>query len=133
MDSFHNVVNEVINNNVVHINSIDSFTQSYEYLNTLWEHDENFIINSLNIFSDTFNTQWDNDPDKKLFIKIFNSPQEIYPFIMNTIGWDCKEFIEEEISMSSETLKDTCENVYSQPFINERFIDILNINMPILF
>ena len=43
------------------------------------------------------------------------------------------EFIEEEISMPQEAFKSTCENVFSQPFINERFIDILNINVPILF
>lgn len=35
--------------------------------------------------------------------------------------------------MSTEIFKNTCNNVFSQPFINEKFIDILNSNMPTLF
>lgn len=133
MDTFYNVITEVNNNNLINSNGIDLFKKSYEFLENLWILDENTIMDKLYKFCNSFNCDWNNDPYKKLFIKIFNSPEEIYPFIIETIGWDCEEFIEEEISMSTETFKNTCDNVFSQPFINEKFIDILNINMPILF
>lgn len=133
MDTFYNVITEVNNNNLINSNGIDLFKKSYEFLENLWVLDENTIMDKLYKFCNSFNCDWNNDPYKKLFIKIFNSPEEIYPFIIETIGWDCEEFIEEEISMSTETFKNTCDNVFSQPFINEKFIDILNINMPILF
>ncbi|WP_242852309.1 hypothetical protein [Clostridium butyricum] len=133
MDTFYNVMTEVNNNNLINSNGIDLFKKSYEFLENLWILDENTIMDKLYKFCNSFNCDWNNDPYKKLFIKIFNSPEEIYPFIIETIGWDCEEFIEEEISMSTETFKNTCDNVFSQPFINEKFIDILNINIPILF
>lgn len=118
MDTFYNVITEVNNNNLINSNGIDLFKKSYEFLENLWILDENTIMDKLYKFCNSFN---------------FNSPEEIYPFVIETIGWDCEEFIEEEISMSKETFKNTCDNVFSQPFINEKFIDILNINMPILF
>ena len=84
-------------------------------------------------FAEKFNNKWDEDPSKKLFIKIFDSPEEIYHFIMATIGWDFDEFVEEEISMSLETLHDMCNSVLAEPLINKRFINLLNRNIPILF
>lgn len=133
MDTFDNVVSNLSKNNIIDIAGLDSFKESYEFLDNLWNLDEDDLIPELIDFCNDFSLCWDNDPEKKIFIKIFNSPQEIYPFVIDSIGWDFDEFIEEEISMSKDTLKSTCENVFIQPFINERFIDILNINMPILF
>ena len=134
MDTFDNVISNISKNNFIDIKGRNSFTASYEFLDNLWALDENTIMSELLKFCNDFNANWDNDSHKKIFIKLFDSPEEIYAFIMDTIGgWDFDDFIEEEISMSKETLKSTCENVFSQPFINERFIDILNINMPILF
>ncbi|WP_294378127.1 hypothetical protein [uncultured Clostridium sp.] len=133
MDEFHNVVHEIMSSNVTDSKKVKLFEESYEFLDALWGADEDTILKELLNFCDKFNLQWDCDCDKKLFIKIFNSSEEIYDFVMDTIGWDCDEFIEEEISMSRDCFKNTCENVLSQPFINEKFMDILNINMPLLF
>ena len=58
---------------------------------------------------------------------------EIYHYITATIGWDFDEFVEEEISMNLETLHNTCSSVLTEPLINKRFINLLNINIPILF
>lgn len=134
IDTFENIISDISKNNFIDIQGRNLFLYSYEFLDSLWDLDENSIMSELINFCNDFNDIWDNNFDKKIFIKLFNSPEEIYPFVMHSIGgWDFDEFIKDEISMSKETFKSTCENVLSQPFINERFIDILNINMPILF
>ncbi|AOR24387.1 hypothetical protein [Clostridium taeniosporum] len=133
VSTFNIVTEEVIKNNSISINNLDLMINSYNFLNSLWENNEDKLLLNLNSFCDEFNKNWDNDPKRKLFIKIFNSPSETYDFIINSIGWDFKEFIEEELSMNLDDFKFTCNNVFNEPLINKRFIDILNINIPILF
>lgn len=38
-----------------------------------------------------------------------------------------------DIAVNKKTLKTTCKSVLAEPFINEKFIDILNTSIPILF
>ncbi|MBW6411756.1 hypothetical protein [Clostridium weizhouense] len=133
VSTFDIVTQEVIKNNSININDFNSMIQSYNFLNSLWESNKDKLLLELNSFCNNFNTRWDNDPEKKLFIKIFNSPSDTYEFITQSIGWDFEEFVEEELSMSLSDLKFTCDNVLNEPLLNKRFIDILNINIPILF
>ncbi|GAA0078605.1 hypothetical protein UT300005_29840 [Clostridium sp. CTA-5] len=133
VSTFDIVTQEVIKNNSININDFNSMIQSYNFLNSLWESNEDKLLLELNSFCNDFNSRWDNDPEKKLFIKIFNSPSDTYEFITQSIGWDFEEFVEEELSMSLSDLKFTCDNVLNEPLLNKRFIDILNINIPILF
>lgn len=134
MATFDTVIEEVIKHEKdIDINSVNFMVNSYEYINSLWNLDETNLTKKLINFTDTFNNKWDNDPEKKLFIKIFDSPSEIYHFIKATIGWDFDEFVEEEISMSLETLHYMCNSVLVEPLMNKRFINLLNNNTPILF
>lgn len=133
MATFDAVVSEICSDTSVNKEIVNAFNDSYDFLNSLWDFDDKPITLELINFAEKFNNKWDKDPSKKLFIKIFDSPEEIYHFIMATIGWDFDEFLEEEIDMDKETLKTTCESVLAEPFINEKFIDILNTNIPILF
>ena len=134
MATFDTVIEEVTRyEKNIDINSVNFMVNSYEYINSLWNLNETALTKKLINFTDNFNNKWDNDPEKKLFIKIFDSPSEIYHFIMATIGWDFDEFVEEEISMSLETLHDMCNSVLAEPLINKRFINLLNRNIPILF
>jgi len=134
MATFDTVIEEVIKHEKdIDINSVNFMVNSYEYINSLWNLDETTLTKKLINFTDNFNNKWDNDPEKKLFIKIFDSPSEIYHFIKATIGWDFDEFIEEEISMSLETLHYMCNSVLVEPLMNKRFINLLNNNTPILF
>lgn len=133
VSTFDIVTEEVIKNNSINIDDFNSIIKSYNFLNSLWESTKDKLLLELNSFCNDFNSRWDNDPEKKLFIKIFNSPSDTYEFITQSIGWDFEEFVEEELSMSLSDLKFTCDNVLNEPLLNKRFIDILNINIPILF
>lgn len=129
------VVSEVINDTEdIELNSVNSMNNLYYSLNNILLFDD-FLLNlSLNIFCEKFNSQWDNDYNKKIFIKVFDSPSDVFDFIKNSIGWaDSNEFVEEEISMDLDKLKFTCDNAIREPLLNRKFIDILNINIPPLF
>lgn len=135
LSSYPTVVSEVIDyTENINFNSVDSMNNSYYFLNNLWLFDDTLLDIALKSFYEKFNNDWDKDYNKKLFLKIFNSPSDVFYFIKNTVGWsDCDEFIEEEISMSLNKLKFTCDNVLTEPLLNKKFIDILNANIPVLF
>lgn len=133
--SYPTVVSEVMDcTKDINLNSVNSMNNSYYFLNNLWLFDESLLKIALKSFCEKFNNEWDRDYNQKLFIKIFDSPSQVFDFIKNSIGWsDCTEFIEEEISMDLDRLKFTCDNALIEPLLNKNFINILNTNMPVLF
>lgn len=133
LSSFTIVVNEVKKYIDSKESSIIEMENDYKFLDSLWNFDKESITLKLNKFCKEFNAKWDDDPNKKLFIKVFNHSSDIFNFIKDSLLWEFEEFIEEEISMSLETLKFTCENSINSPLLNKNFINILNNNIPILF
>lgn len=135
VSNFDIVVNETLkyNDSNVDLNSVNSIKKSYDFINNLWDLNYDSISLELKAFCDSFNNTWNNEPNQKLFIKVFDSPCDIFDFIKNSIAWDSKEFIEEDISMTLESLKFACDNAIEEPLLNKRLIDILNTNAPILF
>lgn len=133
--SYPNVVSEVIDyTDDIDLNLVDSMNSSHYFINNLWLFNETLLNIALKSFCEKFNTEWDRDNNKRLFLKVFDTPSEIFDFIKDSIGWsDYDDFIKEEISMNLDTLKFTCENVLIEPLLNKKFIDILNINIPVLF
>lgn len=121
------------NNSNVNLNSVNSMKKAYDYLNHLWNADSDSLSLKLDIFCNTFNTTWNNDPNQKLYIKIFDNPTDTFDFVKESIIFDSKDFIEEDISMTLDTLRFACNNAMEEPLLNRRFIDILNTNVPIIF
>ena len=122
---FDIVINEVtrVNNSNINLESVDLMKKSYDFINNLWKFNYDLLNLGLKSFSDTFNSIWDSEPHQKLFIKIFDSPSDTFDFIKNSVGWsNSDEFIEEEISMSLDTLKFTCDNALTEPLLNKKFI-----------
>lgn len=105
----------------------------FNFLDTLWDYDSDPLFIELNSFCNKFNSLWDNNDHDKIFIKIFDNPSQIFDFIKNSLVWDFDGFIEEEIDMSLDNLKFSCDNVINEPLLNKKFIDILNAKMPIMF
>lgn len=113
---------------------LSTITMDFNVLENLWSiTNEETQLEQLKAFCNDFNLHWNNYSSKKLFIKVFNDPSEIFSFVKETLQWDFHEFIEEEINMSLEQFNFLCDNVISEPFINKKFIDILNENMGIMF
>lgn len=133
VSTFDIVINEVTKNNPCNTSSINSMIDAYNRIDSFWDFKEDLLLLKLKCFCKNFNNKWDNDPNQKLFIKIFNSPENIYPFIKRSIQWDFEEFVKEEISISLNDLEFTCNNVLNEPLLNKKFIHILNSNMSILF
>lgn len=102
-------------------------------MNNFWDCDSESLNQKLKSFSKKFNATWNNIPNQRLFIEIFDDPCDIFNFVKDSISWESKEFIEEDISMSLEALKFACDNAVEEPLLSRRLIDILNTNAPILF
>lgn len=132
---YEDVVKEVLDyTNTVDFNLVNSMSNSHTFINNLWLFNEQLLNLALKSFCDKFNSEWDKDYNQKLFIKIFDKPSDVFDFVKDSIGWDdCIDLIEEEISMSLDSFKFTCDNVLTEPLLNKKFIDILNTNIPILF
>jgi len=135
ISDFETIVSETLkyNDSNVDLNSVNSMKKSYEFISNLWNSKYNSLDVEFNNFCDSFNDVWNNDPNQKLFLKIFNNPCDIFNFIEDSIIWDSKEFIEEDISMTLDELKFACDNAVEEPLLSRRLIDILNTNAPILF
>ncbi|WP_160684983.1 hypothetical protein [Clostridium sp. C2-6-12] len=137
LEPYPTVVNEVIEHNKnldLDLTLINSMNDSYYFLNNLWLFEESILSIALKSFCEKFNNEWDRDYNQKIFLMTFNSPSEVFDFIKTSIGWsDYDEFIEEQISMSLDQLKFTCENAIIEPLLNKKFIEILNTTIPILF
>lgn len=135
LESYSTVVSEVIEQNKnLDLASVNSMNDSYYFLNNLWLFEESLLSLALKSFCEKFNNEWDKDYNQKIFLMTFNSPCEVFDFIKTSIGWsDDDDFTKEELSMSLDTLKFTCENAMIEPLLNKKFIDILNSNIPVLF
>lgn len=122
-----------LNHSDVNLNSVNLMKNDYNFLIDLWTNDDKSLSLKLNDFCDSFNNNWDNAPNKRLFLKLFHNPNNTYDFIKNALIYDTKDFVDEDISATLDSLKFACDNAIEEPLINRRFIDILNTNAPILF
>jgi hypothetical protein len=135
ISAFNAIVSETLkhNDSNTNLDAVNSMKNAYTFLDGLWNDTSNLLSLKLRNFCDTFNNTWDNHPNQKLFIKIFDHPCDTYDFVKDCLIYDTKDFVDEDISMALDTLKFACENAIDEPLLNNRFIDILNTNAPILF
>ena len=105
----------------------------YECIASLWDEPDNYIVDKLKVFSDLFTGTWDQDPHKKLFLKVFASTAEIYDFLLASMDDVFEEVIEDDLQMLSDQFKFMCDNAYKEPLMNKNFIKILNSRVPICF
>lgn len=133
LSHFDVLIDEIQNNSTkLDYKKFFHMEKNFHLLNQYWAFDSNSLFIELDNFCNQFSETWDSK-DKKVFIKIFNNPNEIFNFIKKSLEWDFEDFIEQEINMSLDKLKFTCQNAIIAPLLNKKFIDILNINMPIMF
>ncbi|ABR49152.1 hypothetical protein Amet_3012 [Alkaliphilus metalliredigens QYMF] len=104
--------------------------RSYYFLNSIWENQREVKNEKIKNFCQYFNSEWNKEPERKLFIRMFREPLEIYNYIFEG-GFG--EVIEEEIRMSMEDFKFICEHACDEPLINKNLIKILNRNIPVWF
>lgn len=115
------------------LNYMRVLEMAYYNLDNLWEEDNEKVVKELENLVDVINEKYNEEPNKKIYIKVFNEPCEILEFIKVNIEFEDEEFFEEETSMSLSKLEFSIDNIISESFINKRIIDILNSNMRIMF
>jgi hypothetical protein len=107
--------------------------RAYNYLNSIWRYKDNLKTVKLKKFCGDFNYLWDKEPEKRLYIRVFERSEEIVDFILEQGETEFEEVIEEEIDMTIDELKFICQNAYDEPLINRNFIELLNTRIPIWF
>lgn len=107
--------------------------KDYCTLNNIWQYLEQDKKAKLKDFCRAFNAQWDENPEKKLFVRAFAQCEEIVDFILENAEEEFEEVLEEELEMSIEQLKFMCRNVYDEPLINKNIIELLNTRIPVWF
>ncbi|AFS77449.1 hypothetical protein Curi_c03740 [Gottschalkia acidurici 9a] len=96
-------------------------------LRTLWLMDDSDNIRELKNFSKEFNKQWKEYDDRLLYFRVFQRSTEIGEFVFTGEENNFfEEIMEEDIGMTKIQWKETCENIYDNKFLKNRFIDILN-------
>ncbi|MEW9121535.1 MAG: hypothetical protein AB2421_02405 [Thermotaleaceae bacterium] len=105
----------------------------YHYLDSIWKYEDGEKKAKIKAFCKDFNLTWDCEPEKKLFVKVFEKAEEIVDFILEKAVDEFEEVIEEEIDMSIEQLRFICKHAYDEPFINKNIIELLNTRIPIWF
>ena len=107
--------------------------RAYHYLNNMWIYDKRKKNLKLKKFCNDFNNMWEEGLKRKLFLRIFEKPEEIVHFILENAEEEFEEVIEEEIEMTIDELRFICEDIYDKPLISKNLIEILNNKIPIWF
>ncbi len=107
--------------------------EEYQRLNCIWSQNDHEQRRALQSFCEQFNITWDQDPERKLFVKVFCHCNEIVDFILENIENESIDVIEEQIDMSIEQLYFMCNNAYDEPMINKNMVELLNNKIPIWF
>lgn len=106
---------------------IDGMWKDVERIQKVWNTDSSCCVDKLRKFSNSFNERWKINDEKLLYFRIFENPREIADFVFIGENEDVfEEVIEEDIGMTKKQWQETCENVYDNKFLSNRFVDILN-------
>ena len=109
------------------------FKSYYEKINTCWGHSREQVLEALHSLTDSFNVDYNQDPNRVLFIKVFGSPLEVESFFMKSMEDEFEEVIEEEMGMSIEDFRFMCSKALYEPLINRNFLETLNEVLSICF
>ena len=100
----------------------------HKVLENIWELNGEEKNKKILEFCQEFNSLWYKEEERKMLIRIFKNPMEIYEYICDG---EFKEIIEEEIEIPIENFKFMCENAYNEILINKNLISFLNNKVPL--
>jgi len=98
-----------------------------EKIKDLWGASPLKCLEGLQSFSREFNHFWQEAEGKLVYFKIFESPDEIGKYVLR--GGEAAAalaVIEEEIDLTKGQWEAVYQNVFRDPFMRKKFIDILN-------
>ncbi len=107
---------------------------SFNFLDSLWLESDEKKNEGIKEFCKNMNEKYLKQDTYSLRIICFDSLLEIQNHIKDGYE-DCEfeEVIEEEINMTFDKLEFICENAYDEALLNKKLIQILNIDIPLLY
>jgi hypothetical protein len=100
--------------------------RDYEFLNWLWIIPADRIEMELRRFLVDFNKRWMGDNKQFLYIKIFNTPEQLGEFVISSsVITNTEKELENKIGMTIPEWRDICKFAISDPDKGEIFKDIL--------
>lgn len=103
-----------------------SMRDDYEFLNNLWRLSDSKIEVELKKFSLKFNKKWTGDNTGFLYMKIFNTPEELGEFVISSalLASDLEQ-LEDKIDMTIDEWRNVCTVAEKDLFKGESFRNIL--------
>jgi len=98
----------------------------YEFLNGLWEMPADKIEIKLRKFIIDFNKKWMGDNTEFIYIKIFNTPEELGEFVISsTLITSTQKELENRIGMSIDEWRDICKFAIKDSVKGQIFRNVL--------
>jgi hypothetical protein len=111
----------------IDLQKVTLMKKQLEEVKSFWKLSEKECLKKIQEFSGVFNQSWQGMSDKVVYLKTFQTPTEIGDYVFFGDNEEVfTEVIEEEIDMTQSQWKELCKNVYKDPFIRKKFIDLLN-------
>jgi len=108
--------------------------EDIDELDKLWDLEDDDSLFQLRIFLSKFNKKWRNTSNDVFFyISVYATPMEIADYLINAYEEaEMEDLFEKDIEYTKEEFLSIVNNVYGNKFLEKRFIDILNNNLPML-
>jgi len=122
------------NNIVINKDNIQEILNDVEEIDEMWSLDDNECIDRLILFLEGFNEKWSEKSEEVFFyLNIYSSPAEIADYLVNGYEEDgMYDLFEKDIEYTKEEFLNIANNVYGNKFLERKFIEILNNQLPLL-
>lgn len=108
----------------------DNMRKQISMINKCWDLPKNKIIVELKRFIREFNKTWYGDSSEFLYLKIFETPQELGEFVLQSSYMSTsKDEFKSTTSEDIETWENICSNATKDKVNGQKFKDVLQKNL----
>ena len=112
---------------IEHRSFINTMEEKLVLLKTFWHLEENECIQALKDFLSELTPMLSFLDTKIIYCRLFENPMEISDYILYGGEMEVElEVIEEEIGLKKQEWETICANIYLNPFMKRKFINVLN-------
>lgn len=118
---------------IVNKTKVNVMKENIEDIDEFWELEEDKCFESLKKYLDRFNKDWTTDSHVFFHLNIYKSPRKIAEYLITDYEKEgMYDLFEKDIKYTKDQFWDIVDNVYGNKFMEYKFIDILNNELPIL-
>ena len=124
--SVDKIIKEGKNLNKITKETAIEMQKDYERLGKVWDMPTNKIEMELKRFSREFNKKWMGDNNQFIYIRFFNTPEELGEFVISSsLMTSTEKELEDKIGLTIDEWRNICTSVEKDSEMGERFRDIL--------